>query len=56
MPDTLRSVLREDWKFLTGISACSVGLAGLMFAASAALAGMSGDPALVQILTAYSGN
>ena len=56
MPDTLRSVLREDWKFLTGISACSVGLAGLMFAASAALAGMSGDPALVQMLTAYSGN
>ena len=51
-----RSVFREDWKFLTGISACCAGLAGLMFAASAALAGMSGDPALVQILTAYSGN
>jgi hypothetical protein len=56
MPDTLRSVFREDWKFLTGISACFAGLGGLMFAASAALAGMSGDPALVQLLTAYSGN
>ncbi|CAH0126000.1 hypothetical protein SRABI26_00083 [Arthrobacter sp. Bi26] len=56
MPDTVRSVLREDWKFLTGISAGSVVLAGLMFAASAAVAGMSGDPALVQMLTAYSGN
>ena len=56
MPDTVRSVLREDWKFLTAVSACSVGFAGLMFAASAALAGMSGDPALAQLLTAYSGN
>ncbi|RKR20223.1 hypothetical protein [Arthrobacter oryzae] len=55
-PDTLRSVLREDWKFLTGISACGVGLAGLMFGAVAALAGMSGNPALAQMLTAYSGN
>jgi hypothetical protein len=26
MPDTVRSVLREDWKFLTGISAVCVGL------------------------------
>lgn len=55
MPDTVRSVLREDWKFLTGIGAVGVGLAGLMGAASAALAAMSGDPALAQILTAYSG-
>ena len=55
MPDTLGSVLREDWKFLTGISACSVGLAGLMLAASTALASMSGDPAIAQVLAAYSG-
>ncbi|MGO4230601.1 hypothetical protein AB4Y72_17275 [Arthrobacter sp. YAF34] len=56
MPDTVRSVLREDWKFLTGISAVCVGLAGLICAAAAALAGASGDPALAQLLTAYSGN
>ena len=56
MPDTVRSVLREDWKFLTGISACSVAISGLMFAASAALAGISGNPAMAQMLTAYSGN
>jgi hypothetical protein len=49
-------VLREDWKFLAGASACSLGLAGLMFAAATALAGISGDPALAQVLTAYSGN
>ena len=55
MPDTVRSVLREDWKFLAGIGACSAGLAGLMLAASVALAGMSGDPALAQMLAAYSG-
>ncbi|MGO4807550.1 hypothetical protein AB4089_20795 [Arthrobacter sp. 2MCAF15] len=55
MPDTVRSVLREDWRFLTGISACSLGLGGLMFAASAALASMSGDPAMAQVLAAYSG-
>ena len=56
MPETLRSVLREDWKFLTGVSACSVGLAGLMFAATAALAGLSGDPAMAQMLVAYTAN
>jgi hypothetical protein len=56
MPDTVRSVLHEDWKFLTGISALGAGLAGLMCAASAALAGMSGDPALAQLLSAYPGN
>ena len=54
MPDTFRSVLREDWKFLTGVGACSVGLAGLMFAATAALAGLSGDPAMAQMLVSYS--
>jgi hypothetical protein len=56
MPDTVRSVLREDWKLLTGIGACGVGFAGLMCAATAALARMGGDPALAQLLTAYSGN
>jgi hypothetical protein len=56
MPDTVRSVLREDWKLLATVSACCVGLAGLMFAAAVALAGMSNNPALAQMLTAYNGS
>jgi len=56
MPDTFRSVLREDWKFLTGVSALGVALGGLMLAASTALAGLSSDPALAQLLIAYPGN
>lgn len=52
MPDTVRSILREDWKFLTAVTAGSFGLAGLAFAAAVAA---SGDPGLAQLLSAYSG-
>jgi hypothetical protein len=55
MPDTLRTVLREDWKFLAVAAACTTGFAGVLFAASIALAGMAGDPALAQMLT-YAGS
>ena len=55
MPETLRSVLREDWKFFAVVTACTTGFAGAMTAAAVALAGMSGDPAMAQLLTTYSG-
>jgi hypothetical protein len=55
MPETLRSVLREDWKFLTVASACTTAFAGVLVAAAVGLAGLAGDPAMLQMLT-YAGN
>jgi hypothetical protein len=55
MPDTWRSVLREDWKFLAVASACASGFAGVLVAAAVALADLAGDPALTQMLT-YAGS
>lgn len=54
MPDTLRSVLREDWKFLAGAAAVMTGFAGALSAATIALAHLAGHPALAQMLT-YAG-
>ncbi|MDQ0848478.1 hypothetical protein QFZ65_000416 [Arthrobacter sp. B3I9] len=51
MPDTLRSVLREDWKFLTVATACTTAFAGVLFAAAIGLAELAGDPAMIQMLT-----
>ena len=56
MPDTLRSVLREDWKFLSIVAGSFAGFGGLVFAAAAGLAGLSGDPALAQMLASYPSN
>lgn len=56
MPETVRSVLLEDWKFLTALTAASMGLAGVMFAAAAALAGLSGNAGLADMLSIYTAN
>lgn len=55
MPATVRSVLREDWKFFAAATACTTGFAGVMVAAAVALAGLSGEPGMTQLLSAYSG-
>jgi len=55
MPDTLRSILRDDWKFFAVMTACTTGFAGAMTAAAVALAGFSGDPGMAELLTTYSG-
>ncbi|WP_373427126.1 hypothetical protein [Arthrobacter sp. B3I4] len=55
MPDTVRSILHEDWKFLAAVTAGSFGFVGVVFAAAAAVAGL-GDPALAQVLSVYSGS
>ncbi|CAI3805313.1 hypothetical protein [Pseudarthrobacter sp. MM222] len=55
MPETLRSILREDWKFLAVATACTAGFAGALTAAAVALAALADDPALTQMLT-YAGN
>lgn len=55
MPGTARSVLREDWKFFAVVTACAAGFAGAMFAATAALAGISSDAAIADLLASYTG-
>jgi len=55
MPDTVRSVLREDWKFLGTVTAASFGLAGVVFAAAAAVASWGSAPVMAELLSAYAG-
>ncbi|MFP3460806.1 hypothetical protein R5O87_08170 [Arthrobacter globiformis] len=50
LPDTLKSVIREDWKFLTLVSSGIAAVCGVMLAAAVSMAGMSGDPAMAQLL------
>ena len=53
LPETMQSVLRNDWKFLATVSGCVAGLAGVMIAAAVSLAGLSADPALAELMTTY---
>ncbi|WCI07917.1 hypothetical protein PJ267_14970 [Arthrobacter sp. OVS8] len=55
MPDTVRSILRDDWKFFAVMTACATGFSGALIAAAVALAGVSGDPGMAELLTTYSG-
>ncbi|MET3810553.1 hypothetical protein [Arthrobacter sp. UYEF3] len=52
MPDTLRSVLREDWKFLATVCAASFGMAGMVFAAAVAIAVC--DPGMTEMLPSFA--
>jgi hypothetical protein len=55
LPDTIRRVMREDWKFFAGITTVAVILGGLLFGTSAALTETwAGNPEMVEMLTAYS--
>lgn len=56
MPGTARSLLRDDWKIFAVVTACTAGFAGVMFAAALALAGISGDPAMAELLSNYPGS
>jgi hypothetical protein len=53
LPETFRSVLRDDWKFFAVLSACATGFAGVVVAAFVGLTGISSDPALAQMLASY---
>lgn len=55
MPETVRSVLRDDWKFFAVVAACTSGLAGVAVAATLALGGVSGDPGMTAFLLTYPG-
>jgi hypothetical protein len=55
LPETLRSVLREDRKFFGIVSAVTVVVGGLFFATCAGMAAsMAGNPEMAELLLAYS--
>ncbi len=53
LPETVASVLREDWKILTVCGAVAAGMSALMITAAVAL-GTIADPSAVEMLSAYS--
>jgi hypothetical protein len=55
LPDTIRNVMREDWKLFAGITTVAVILGVLLFGTSAALTETwAGSPEMMEMLTAYS--
>jgi hypothetical protein len=53
LPETIRSVMRDDWKFFAVVTACVTGFSGAMIAAAVGLSGMTADPGLAQMLSNY---
>ena len=53
LPETVGSVLREDWKLLTAWAGMATAMAVLMTGAAVAL-GTSADPATLEMLSAYT--
>jgi hypothetical protein len=53
LPETFRTVMRDDWKFFAVVTTCVTGFAGAMIAAAIALSGMTSDPALAQMMANY---
>jgi hypothetical protein len=53
LPETVASVLREDWKLLTALGGAGAVLSGLMIAAAVSL-GTVVDPSTVEMLSVYS--
>ena len=53
LPQTVRSVLREDWKLLSAWAGMAALMGGLMTAAAVVL-GTTADPAMLEAFTAYA--
>ena len=53
LPQTVRSVLRDDWKLLSAWAGAAALLGGLMTAATVVL-GTTADPAVLEAFTAYA--
>ncbi len=53
LPETVGSVLREDWKLLAAWGGMAAAMAVLMTGAAVAL-GTTADPASLEMLTAYA--
>jgi len=54
LPDTLRSVLREDWKFFAAVSGVATGLGGLILAAAWTFTGSAMTPDTAHLLSTYA--
>lgn len=54
LPETMRSVLREDWKLFAALSAVATGVGGLIMAAAWTLGGTAMGPDTAQLLSTYS--
>ena len=53
LPETIGSVLREDWKLLTAWAGMAAAMAVLMTGAAVVL-GTTADPATLEMVTAFS--
>ncbi|NUP59501.1 MAG: hypothetical protein HOQ06_08485 [Pseudarthrobacter sp.] len=53
LPQTVRSVLREDWKLLTAWAGMAAGM-GVLMTAAAVVLGTTADPAILEAFAAYS--
>lgn len=53
LPQTVRSVLREDWKLLGACAGMAAVMGGLMTAAAVVL-GTTADPVILEALTTYN--
>jgi hypothetical protein len=53
LPETVASVMRDDWKILAVCGAVAAGMGALMVTAAVAL-GTTADPAMLEMLSAYS--
>jgi hypothetical protein len=54
LPRTMGSVMREDWKLMSIMAGSAAAWAALMVGATVAIASSWGDPAAVDMLSAYS--
>ncbi|MCU1518973.1 MAG: hypothetical protein JWQ75_3694 [Pseudarthrobacter sp.] len=54
LPETMGSVLREDWKFFAAISAIGTGVGGLIMAVAWNFSGTVMTPDTAQLLSTYA--
>lgn len=54
LPDTFRSVMREDWKFFAALTAVATGVGGLMMATAWTLGGTAVGSEAAQIISTYA--
>jgi hypothetical protein len=53
LPETVGSVLREDWKLLTAWAGMAAAM-GVLMTAAAVVLGTTSDPATLELVSAYS--
>ena len=54
LPETFRSVVREDWKFFAALSAIGIGVGGLIMAVAWNFSGTVMSPETIQLMSTYA--